>query len=60
MLQAPSDFTVGTEFGQDVPRTIRNRLAHEEPQKLSHNEEGNANAGISKKEMKVGLFPNLM
>ncbi|GIL92249.1 hypothetical protein Vretimale_18466 [Volvox reticuliferus] len=34
-MTAPPEFSTGDEFGKDVPRTIRNRLVHEEPQKLS-------------------------
>ncbi|GFR51028.1 hypothetical protein Agub_g13355 [Astrephomene gubernaculifera] len=57
-MTAPSNFTVGTEFGSDVPRTIRNRLVHEEPQKLSHDDkgEGHGQGDLSKRELKEHMM----
>ncbi|KAG2492383.1 hypothetical protein HYH03_009331 [Edaphochlamys debaryana] len=57
-MTAPADMAVtGTEFGADVPRAIRNRLVHEEPQKLSHDAEEGQDVGgkpglMDKRELK--------
>ncbi len=45
---------MGTEFGADVPRTIRNRLAHETPQQLQHHEDEEKPGLMTKEELKVG------
>ncbi|EFJ40354.1 hypothetical protein VOLCADRAFT_120003, partial [Volvox carteri f. nagariensis] len=42
----------GVEFGHDVPRAIRNRLVHEEPQQLRPQEHPVGAEGMSKEELK--------
>ncbi|KXZ44885.1 hypothetical protein GPECTOR_61g838 [Gonium pectorale] len=58
-MTAPSEFTAGSEFGSDVPRAIRNRLMHEEPQKMSKeegNEEQLGQNAANKLELKVRMM----
>ncbi|KAG2447738.1 hypothetical protein HYH02_007198 [Chlamydomonas schloesseri] len=58
-MTAPAEFAVGAEFGSDVPRTVRNRLVHEEPQKLSHDDEEEGGEGkerMTKRELKIKMM----
>ncbi|GLC71216.1 hypothetical protein PLESTF_001091100 [Pleodorina starrii] len=52
-MTAPAEFSTSSEFTQDTPRALRNRLVHEEVQRLSK-EAGGPQGGqhLSKQELK--------